>query len=64
MLHVQRYGKMLHGQTLKLQRPIMTNVIAFRQISVAAHSWSYDNDSYFTTFNNVSIFTYFRAAFL
>jgi len=45
MQHVQRYGKMFHGQTLKSATSDydQRHVIAFRQISVAARSWSYDN---------------------
>jgi len=45
MQHVQRYGKMFHGQTLKSATSDydQRHVIAFRPISVAARSWSYDN---------------------
>jgi len=41
---VQRYGKMLHGQTLNsaTSNYDQRHVITFRPISVAAHSWSYD----------------------
>ena len=42
---LQRYGKMLNGQTLKSATSDydQRHVIAFRPISVAARSWSYDN---------------------
>ena len=42
---MQRYGKMFHGQTLKSATSDYDerHVIAFRPISVAARSWSYDN---------------------
>jgi len=42
--HVQRYGKMLNGQTLKSATSDydQRHVIAFRPISAAACSWSYD----------------------
>jgi len=41
---MQRYGKMFHGQTLKSATSDYDerHVIAFRPISVAARSWSYD----------------------
>jgi len=41
---LQRYGKMLNGQTLKSATSDydQRHVIAFRPISVAARSWSYD----------------------
>ena len=41
---LQRYGKMLNGQTLKsaTSNYDQRHVIAFRPISVAARSWSYD----------------------
>jgi len=42
---LERYGKMLNGQTLKSATSDydQCHVIAFRPISVAARSWSYDN---------------------
>ena len=42
---LQRYGKMFHGQTLKSATSDydQRHVIAFRPISAAARSWSYDN---------------------
>jgi len=42
---LQRYGKMFHGQTLKSATDDYDkrHVIAFRPISAAARSWSYDN---------------------
>jgi len=42
---LQRYGKMLNGQTLKSATSDydQRHVIAFRPISAAARSWSYDN---------------------
>ena len=42
---LQRYGKMFHGQTLKCATSDydQRHVIAFRPISAAARSWSYDN---------------------
>jgi len=48
MQHVQRYGKMLHGQTLKSATSDydQRHVIAFRPISVAARSWSYDKTNW------------------
>jgi len=47
MQHVQQYEKMLHGQTLKSATSDydQRHVIAFRPISVAARSWSYDNQT-------------------
>jgi len=47
MLHVQHYNameKMFHGQTLKSATSDydQRHMIAFRPISVAARSWSYD----------------------
>jgi len=41
---LQRYGKMFHGQTLKCATSDydQRHVIAFRPISAAARSWSYD----------------------
>jgi len=44
---LQRYGKMLNGQTLKSATSDydQRHVIAFRPISVAARSWSYDNSN-------------------
>jgi len=43
---LQRYGKMLNGQTLKSATSDydQRHVIAFQPISVAARSWSYDNN--------------------
>jgi len=45
---LQLYGKMLNGQTLKCATSDydQRHVIAFRPISVAARSWSYDNITY------------------
>jgi len=45
MQHVQRYGKIFHGQMLKSATSDYDqhHVIAFRPISVAARSWPYDN---------------------
>ena len=45
---LQRYGKMLNGQTLKRATSDydQRHVIAFRPISVAARSWSYDSSLY------------------
>ena len=42
---LQRYGKMLNGQTLKCATSDydQRHVIAFRPISEAARSWSYNN---------------------
>ena len=42
---LQRYGKMFHGQTIKCATSDydQRHVIAFRPISAAARSWSYDN---------------------
>ena len=44
---LQRYGKMLNGQTLKSATSDydQRHVIAFRPISAAARSWSYDKTS-------------------
>jgi len=44
--HVQSYAKMLHGQMLKsaMSDYDQRHVIAFRPISVAVHSWSYNNN--------------------
>ena len=44
---LQRYGKMFHGQTLKSATSDYDqhHVIAFRPISAAARSWSYDNNT-------------------
>jgi len=51
MLHVQHcnaMGKMFHGQTLKSATSDydQRHVIAFRPISAAARSWSYNNTNY------------------
>ena len=45
MQHVQRYGKIFHGQMLKSATDDYDkrHVIAFRPISTAARSWSYDS---------------------
>jgi len=49
---LQRYGKMLNGQTLKCATSDydQRHVIAFRPISEAARSWSYFNIQYCTTY--------------
>jgi len=51
MQHVQRYGKMLHSQMLKSATSDydQRHVIAFRPISVAARSCSYDKYICFST---------------
>ena len=43
---LQRYGKMFHGQTVKsaMSDYDQRHMIAFRPISVAERSWSYDNN--------------------
>jgi len=56
---LQRYGKMLNGQTLKSATSDydQRHVIAFRPISVAARSWSYDKIGCLVVFSWYDVIT-------